>query len=146
MQNKHEEKRNLAHDVLCRKDSRIKKDFIILLPNRDLMDESSKLYEVYITRTADTLTVAKVFISGEITTTEVFTHDPDISMLHRDDNFLSWDEVSRRMKSNFPYIDADQCRIVAYPYPTSWKAYAIRHGENVIIFLDLSTGCIQVRV
>ena len=141
-----EKKRNLAHEALCKLDSKIKEDFIILLPNRDLMDESSKLYEVYIVRTANTLSVAKVFVNGEISTITVFTHDPNVSMLCRDGDFLSWDEVSRRMKSNFPYIDADQCRIVAYPYPTSWKAYAIGHGENVIIFLDLSTGCIQVRV
>lgn len=126
-------------------DHRLREHLILQLHNLTVVDESSELEVVCLARTHDSIVLSKTFKNGNTQTKTIFSHGDGVEQT-RTKSFLTLEEISKRAIKSYDYINPNHFRCIPYEFATNWKAYAIRHGESVIIFLDLSGGPLIIRV
>lgn len=123
---------------------RLREHLILQLHDLTVVDESSELEVLCVARTYDSIVLSKTFKNGKTQTKTVFTHGNGVEQT-RTKSFLTLEEIYKRTIRSYDYINPQNFRCIPYEFTTNWKAYAIRHGESVIIFLDLASGALIIR-
>lgn len=110
-------------------------DMIIAIPNKETINQSSEISELYIGRTHNSIILGKIFKTGQINASKVFCTGS--TTINREDNFLNFNEISSKSKKIFPDINPKYFKILPYPYPSNWISYVLKNKDNeVFIFVD----------